>query len=332
MGKFYLVLLKAFFLLLFFLTLRNISIAQIDSLIVGKKYKITLYYGFEATGIVRSVTNDTVKIETEYKTFALPRKDITLINGISIKPSLKDTTDLTREQIEELRLLPDPNDSRLLLGPTGKTLKGGKAYVSTAVFFPWITILFLPYSSFGITDYINIGAGVSLYPPVFYITPKIRPLHLEGIDLSLGFAYAQTYTFQDINNDYNAGIIYLASTFDITNKLSLTVGSGLLYNINWHYKNKIYTTGYPHLLLGFEARTDKNFKLITENWIDLGGERGANFSVFSIGGRYFKGGFALDFAMLGIISNLDPGGSSGKSYLIPMPWISAAYNFSLFNK
>jgi hypothetical protein len=305
------------------------SYSQIDSLVVGKKYKITLSYGFEATGIVRSITDDTVKIETEYKTFSLPRKDIIEINGISISPSLKDTTDLTHKQIEELRFLPDPNDSRLLLGPTGKTLKGGKAYVSTAVFFPWITVLFLPYSSFGITDYFNIGAGASLYPPVFYFTPKIRALHLEGIDISLGLAYAQTYSFQDINNDYNTGIFYLASTFDITNKLSLTIGSGLLYNIDWQYKNKIYTTGYPHLLLGFEARTDKNFKLITENWIDLGGKRGANFSVLSIGGRYFKDGFAIDVSMVGILTNFNLGGSSGRSYFIPMPWISFAYNFSL---
>ena len=329
MGKFNLVLLKVIFSFLFLLTLENVSVAQQDSLVVGKNYKITLYYGFEATGIVREITEDTVKIETEYKTFALPRKDIAKINGIAKKPSLKDTTDLTKEQIEELKFLPDPNDSRLFLGPTGKTLKGGKAYVSTAVFFPWITILFLPYCSFGITDYINIGAGASPYPPVFYITPKVRPLHFEGIDVSLGLAYAQTYSFQDISNEYNAGLIYAASTFDISNKYSLTIGSGLLYNIYWKHSSKIYTTGYPHLLLGFEARTEKNFKFITENWIDLGGEKGSNFTVLSAGCRYFKGGFALDFAMLGVLTNFDVGGSSGKVYMIPTPWISVAYNFGL---
>lgn len=329
MGKFNLVLLKVIFSFLFLLTLENVSVAQQDSLVVGKNYKITLYYGFEATGIVREITEDTVKIETEYKTFALPRKDIAKINGIAKKPSLKDTTDLTKEQIEELKFLPDPNDSRLFLGPTGKTLKKGKAYISTAVFFPWITILFLPYSSFGITDYINIGAGASPYPPVFYITPKIRPLHFEGIDVSFGLAYAQTYSFQSINDDYNVGLFYLASTFDIENKYSLTIGGGLLYNIDWQHTSKIYTYRSPHLLLGFEAQTEKNFKFITENWIDLGGEKGSNFTVLSAGCRYFKGGFALDFAMLGVFTNFNPGGSGGKTFLIPMPWISVAYNFGL---
>ena len=329
MGKIHSVLLQFSFLFLFYLILGNISIAQQDTLVIGKKYKITLYYGFEATGFVRSVTDDTVKIETEYKTFSLPRKDISKINGISIKISTPDTTLLSHDQIEAIRVSPDPNDSRLLFGPTGKTLKKGKAYISTAVFFPWITILFLPYSSFGITDYINIGAGASPYPPVFYITPKIRPLHFEGIDVSFGLAYAQTYSFQDINDDYNVGLFYLASTFDIENKYSLTIGGGLLYNIDWQHASKIYTYRSPHLLLGFEARSDKNFKFITENWIDLGGERGVNFSVISMGGRYFKGGFALDFALLGVFTNFNPGGSGGKTFLIPMPWISVAYNFGL---
>ena len=108
---------------------------------------------------------------------------------------------------DSLRLIPDPNESRMLLGPTGKTLKGGKAYISMATFFPYFTIpLFFPFSSFGITDYINIGAGASIWPPVFYIAPKIRPLSTKNINLSFGFAYAQTYTFEDISDAYNAGL------------------------------------------------------------------------------------------------------------------------------
>jgi hypothetical protein len=304
--------------------------SQIDSLVIGKKYKITLYYGFEATGIVRSITDDTVKIETQYKTFSLPRKDISEINGKPIKSPVTDTANVEYKKEIVILYPPDPNESRLFLGPSGKTLKQGNFYISCASFFPWITIpLFFPFGAAGITDYLNLGVGASPYPPLFYIAPKIRPLHLEGIDVSVGLAYAQVYNFEDIDDDYNTGLMYIASTFEISKKYSLTIGTGLLYNIEWQFNNKFYTTGYPHLLLGFEAQTDKNFKLMTENWIDLGGERGANFSVFSIGGRYFKGSFALDFALLGVLTNFDVGGSSGKQYLIPMPWISAAYNFSL---
>ena len=82
-------------------------------------------------------------------------------------------------------------------------------------------------------------------------------------------------------------------------------------------------------MLGFEARTDKNFKFISENWIDFGSKRGANFSVLSAGGRYISGGFAVDFSIVGVLTNATFDGPHGKLYLIPIPWLSFAYNFGL---
>jgi hypothetical protein len=87
-------------------------------------------------------------------------------------------------------------------------------------------------------------------------------------------------------------------------------------------------SGLPHILLGFEAQTAKDFKFISENWIDLSSERGANFSVFSMGGRIFGEHLAFDFALLGVMTNSTFDGPD-KTYIIPMPWVSFAYNFNI---
>ena len=73
------VLFKVFTISIFIFVFINCTHAQNDSLIVGRKYTITLLNHFEMTGIVKSITPDTVKIKTDIKTFNVPRKDIATI-------------------------------------------------------------------------------------------------------------------------------------------------------------------------------------------------------------------------------------------------------------
>ena len=318
MGKIRFVVLEIAILFCFVIIISGHTFAQMDSLKEGGNFKITLKNDFEMKGIIKNITIDTVKIETSYKLFNVPRTDIASI------------IDLDKIVIDTTSKFADPNDSRLFLGPSGKTLKQGSFYISCASFFPWIWIpFFFPFGSAGITDYINLGVGASPYPPLFYIAPKFRAVHLENVNVSLGFAYAQSHEFQDVTNPYNIGFIYGVSTFDFEKYYSVSVGTGLFYNIDWSHKSNIYITGFPHLMLGFEAQTTKDFKMISENWIDLGSGNGASFSVFSLGGRIIGEHTAFDFTMLGILTNSTLEGHGGKSYLIPIPWVSFAYNFSI---
>ena len=310
---------KIILLFLFFFTIFNSSYAQKDSLIIGREYKITLFSGFEMTGNVRSVTPDTVKFETKYKTFNVPQNQIATIEDLKL---IRTEGDSTRVVFK-----PDPNESRLFLGSTGKTLKAGHGYVSTAVFFPWFTALVFPFGNVGITDYINLEAGASLYPPMFYIAPKVRALHSKYVDVSIGFAYAQTYSFLDIETDNNFGLLYGVSTFG-TDKYSISVGSGMIYGIDWEHGNGIAIHPYPLFMLGIEARSVADSKFISENWLTFGRE-GRLSSVFSGGFRIINGNFAIDACVIGILTNLDPGGSSGKLHFVPLLWGSVAYNFEL---
>ena len=302
---------------IFFFTIFNSSYAQKYSLIIGREYKITLISGFEMTGIVRSVTTDTVKIKTKYKTFNVPQEQIATIEDLQLI-----RTDSTRVIFK-----PDPNESRLFLGSTGKTLKAGHGYVSTAVFFPWFTALVFPFGNVGITDYINLGAGASIYPPMFYIAPKVRALHSKYVDVSIGLAYAQTYSFLDIETDNNFGLLYGVSTFG-KDKYSISVGSGMIYDIDWEHGNGIAIHPYPLFMLGIEARSVADSKFISENWLTFGRE-GRLSSVFSGGFRIINGNFAIDACVIGILTNLNPGGGTGKLGFIPLLWGSVAYNFEL---
>ncbi|MFQ5753264.1 MAG: hypothetical protein ACE5HI_14835, partial [bacterium] len=80
----------------------------------------------------------------------------------------------------------DPNHIRLFFGPTGRTLKKGEAnFADFYVFFPTLAV--------GLTDFVMIGGGVSLIPgartQLFYVSPKVRLMHLENIDLAAGLLY-----------------------------------------------------------------------------------------------------------------------------------------------
>ena len=316
------VLFKVFTISIFIFVFINCTNAQNDSLIVGRKYTITLLNHFEMTGIVKSITPDTVKIKTDIKTFNVPRKDIATVLDLE-KEETGSIDDSTRVIFE-----PDPSESRLFIGTTGKTLKAGHGYVSTALLFPWITVLVFPFGNVGITDYINFGAGASFYPPLFYFAPKVRALHTKNIDVSIGLAYAHYCDFQKIKGNDNLGLLYGTSSFSF-DKVTCTVGAGVSYRINWEYDKGIDISPYPLFMLGFEHREFKETKIISENWLSFG-SKGGYIAILSMGPRFILDDLAIDACVIGIWTNFSfDGGSRHKSYFFPVLWGSIAYNFEL---
>jgi hypothetical protein len=197
----------------------------------------------------------------------------------------------------ETFLRSDPNRTRLLFSPTGRTLPAGEGYFSAyEIFFPFVAV--------GLTDFITLSGGISLFPgaeeQVIYVAPKLRVLHLENFDLSGGVLYCHT-------SESDFGIFYGVTTIG-SSKASFTLGLG------WGYVDG-ETAESPAIMFGGELQLSNSVKLLTENW-KLPEEEDL---FLSIGLRFFGEHLAADFGLI-----TTTGETSGFPFI---PWIGFAYNF-----
>jgi hypothetical protein len=219
--------------------------------------------------------------------------------------------EISRNQIEEIETVsgvmiegelrrPDPNRTRLLFAPTGHALPAGSGYFSVyELFFPMIAV--------GITDFLALSGGVSLFPgadqQIIYLAPKVTFYDGEVTAVSGGILYVT------IPDEGNAGIAYGVATFG-SPKFSATGGLGFGF-VDGDFSSK------PMLLLGLEFQISKVSKIITENWIFPGTDESINF--ISLGIRFFGTNLAADF---GLITSTEASGD------FPfLPWLGFAYNF-----
>jgi len=191
----------------------------------------------------------------------------------------------------------DPNDTRLLFAPTGRTLGKGEGYFSIyEVFFPML--------AYGITDFVTISGGMSLFPGVedqiLYVAPKVRMIKSSKFEFSGGVLYSTVH-------GHNFGISYGVATIG-DSKFSVTTGLG------WGFVDGDFSKN-PLFMFGFEGRISKRSKIISENWFPPGIEQG----LLSLGIRFFGKKLAADF---GLITSTNAEGS------FPfLPWIGFAVNF-----
>ncbi|PWB70028.1 hypothetical protein C3F09_09610 [candidate division GN15 bacterium] len=123
-----------------------------------KTQMITMQDGSTLVGRITSVGENEVKFQTDMgeMTIAIAKiKDVKEVSSASFKGGQY--------------WFPNPNATRLLFGPTGRTLKAEHGYVYDLwVFFPGV--------AFGLTDHFMIAGGASLIPglddQMFYIMPK----------------------------------------------------------------------------------------------------------------------------------------------------------------
>ena len=197
----------------------------------------------------------------------------------------------------------DPNRTRLLFAPTGRALRAGQGYFSSyEIFFPFLAV--------GLTDFITLAGGISLFPgaeeQLLYVAPKITPVQLNNFDLSAGVLYIKIPNDEeDVNT---AGIIYGIGTYG-TEEAALTLGCGYGFLGSDFADN-------PILAIGGELRASKSVKLITENWIFPGQE----VHLLSGGIRFFGENLAADFAFI------HPAGSGIEGFPF-IPWLGFVYNF-----
>jgi hypothetical protein len=211
------------------------------------------------------------------------------------KSSVKEIKDVEGAWDGKTFLRSDPNKTRLFFAPTARTLKQGEGYFAAyEIFFPFLAV--------GLTDFITLSGGVSLFPgaseQIVYIGPKIRFIHLENFDFSGGIIYSHV-------SDSDFGITYGIASYG-SSKASLTLGLG------WGYEDGEFSDR-PFVLAGGEVQLSNSIKLLTENWFL------PETVVISFGIRFFGENLAADFGLMTVTEETE-----GFPFL---PWIGFAYNF-----
>ena len=317
---------------------------------IGEYYKITLIDGWQLEGKLTAINENSIIIKTDLKSHTIKKEDIKEVTSSGVYGpkhfydnrikiiELKDGSELIgyfrksdsllikfetlsgatlylkKEQIASVEkagkdefLGEDPNKSRLLFAPTGRTLSQGKGYVSVnEIFFPMVTL--------GVTDFITIGGGISIFPgtsnQLYYFNAKVRAVHTKDFDVSAGALYSNIIS----NNDDGLGTFYGMGTYSVK-KYSLSLGGGFEFTKNAEKK-------IPLIIVGGEIQTSKNVKLISENWIPVSSK---SIKFFSLGVRVYGKKLAGDF---GFVYPIDDEGSLIGGGFPFIPWVGLNYNFN----
>ena len=180
----------------------------------------------------------------------------------------------------------NPNDTRLLIAPTGRMLAKGEGYFSD-------TYLLLLLFAGGLTSRFTLGGGLSIVPSddffrnnIYYITPKVGIVQSPNVNVAVGgfFGFAG-WDLSDAEEDVGSfGILYGVATFG-SSDAHVTVGSGLGYGGG-------DLADQPIFMLGGEKRMTRRTSFVTENYL-LPGESNA---AISYGIRFFGEKLSVDLA------------------------------------
>ena len=200
----------------------------------------------------------------------------------------------------------NPNATRLFFSPTAHMLKKGQGYFSDYyIFFPGI--------SYGLTDNITLGGGVSLFPglgfdkQIYYFTPKIGLATSKNTSLALG-ALVISIPHKVFDENVPAfGILYGVGTYGGPDG-SITAGLGFGFVDN-RVANK------PVGVIGGEKRISRRISFVSENWIFPKVDN----PLISYGARFFGENMSFD---LGFIT------PTGEDFIFPgLPWVDFVFNF-----
>ena len=207
---------------------------------------------------------------------------------------------------QPIRLPEDKSDNRMILAPTGRTIKQGQVQIAAMVVIPFLA---LPTVHVGITDYINVGVGISVPVGLYYFAPKVRFLKTEAISMSAGMLWCPK---QESSSFESFSIAYIASSIG-NQDASLNIGVG--YNFTEDLFDK-----KPIVQVGGDVRLGKGFKLISENWVIVG----EAIPILSAGFRAF-----YDFINFDLLAVFVP----SKDFPLPFyPIASIGFNFDVLQK
>ena len=229
---------------------------------------------------------------------------------------------LTRSEVTEIRVInpadlhdgsywpPDPHDSRLFFGPTGRTLAKGSGYFSDLY-------LFLVNGAVGVTDRITLGAGMSFLPSAnfftnnaYYVTPKVALVRGETFNVAVG-ALIGFVPHSDSHANGGAGIYYLVATNGRPDA-SITYGVGYSY-----FDSSV--SGDATLMLGGTLRVARRISLMTENYIFTG--PGGAYWAPIYGVRFIGDRLSADLGLVNFT------GRNTVPFTPGLPWLGFAIKF-----
>lgn len=255
----------------------------------GVQQRIVLRDGSELIGRILSVGDSTVQFQGTIGVMTIPSESIIR---------------LANERGGAYRngqyYFPNPNSTRLIFAPTGRMLKRGEGYFSDYwVFFPGI--------SFGLSDFVSLGGGMSIFPEassqIMYFTPKVGIVQSRKVNFAVG-ALIATVPFDSEAN--SAGILYGVGTWGGVDN-SFTAGLG------YGYTNGDLASN-PAVLIGGESRISPRVSFVTENYLLPGG-----FMILGGGLRFMGRGMAFDLALTSF-------NGEGESFCC-LPFVGFVYNF-----
>ena len=194
----------------------------------------------------------------------------------------------------------NPNQTRLFFAPTGRMLTKGEGYFSDyEALFPGV--------SFGVTDNISIGGGVSLIPGVgsdqlVYVTPKVGMSLAPRVNVAVGVIAAT------VPDEDPFGAIYGVGT---VGDGDASVTGGIVYG----FAGKDVSSEFA-VLLGGEKRVSRRIALVTENYFV---PSSVGQPLVSGGVRFMSEKLTVDLAMFNLI---------GEQAVFPgLPWVGFVYKF-----
>ena len=199
--------------------------------------KITLTDGSILVGRITEIKESEVKFQTNLGEMTVATEKIKNIEEV-----------IPRATFDERGWFPNPNRTRLLIGPTARTLEAGNGYFYDL----WI---FFPGLAYAVTDNFMISGGASLIPDaddqMFYIIPKYGFPVSQRMDLAANFMicrlWEETFYFAFGSATYG------------TDDLSVTGGIGLAFTDDEMAEN-------PLAMFGGEYRLGRRVSLVAESW------------------------------------------------------------------
>jgi len=217
----------------------NLEEGKVECAAPGQTQEIWTVDGEHFLGRIVAVTGDSVKVETRHGTMILAQTELRKI--VLQEPEV---TEPAREPAYR-----NVNFTRLFFSPTGRLLPRGHGYFADY-------LLFFPMVSYGVTDFLTLGGGVSLFPSsdqIVYFTPKLEVYAQENAAVAAGLLLVE------LPGGDNEGIAYGVGTFSGPGA-SFTIGGGYGY-VNGKPAQK------PMVVLGFHLLSENTFSFISENWI-----------------------------------------------------------------
>ena len=253
--------------------------------------------------------NGAVKVVFEDETVITGRLQLVTVDSVGILTPGGVFIAAPEQKIRELRhtrlhLLDgrfyraDPNDTRLFFAPTARGLRRGEGYFADYwIFFPTVAV--------GMTDFLGVGAGVSILPgadsQLLYVAPKISIRPAESFSVAGGFLHLGIPDAGDLTLGY--GVFTVG-----TSQGALTGGFGV--PLTDESDEFIF-------LVGGEVQTSNGTKLITENWFPSQGD-----AILSLGVRFFGESLSADLAFITTKSLVE--NSNGWPFI---PWVDFGVSF-----